>query len=118
MTVTATSKTGGVATLENLTTGKTVTHTDSRESPSLCEFNAEWIVEDFSFCENSSCSVTELAPFANYGTVEFTSASAVKSGTTVGVTGATLIDLSTNDASSGVESHCTSTASTVTCSYV
>lgn len=34
-----------------------------------------------------------LVSFADFGTVDFTSCSAVKSGKTVGVTGATIIDL-------------------------
>ena len=118
MTVTASSKTGGTATIENLTTGKTTTHTVSKETTDLCEYNAEWIVEDFSFCENDSCSQYELAPFANYGTVEFTGASAVSSGKTVGLSGATLFTMSTNNEASGTESSCTNTDSTVTCSYV
>jgi hypothetical protein len=118
MTIIASTKTGGTAKLENLTTGKTVTHVDSSKSPALCEYNAEWIVEDFSLCSDSSCTHTTLAPFANYGTVTFTSASAVKSGATVGVSGATLIDLTSNGQSSGVLSHCTNGANSVTCNYV
>jgi hypothetical protein len=118
MTITASSKTGGVAKLENLTTGKTVTHTDSNKSPALCEVNAEWIVEDFSLCSDSTCQHATLAPFADYGSVKFTSASAVKGGSTVGVTGATLIDLTNNGQSSGTLSHCTNDASSVTCNYV
>ncbi|KAI3397178.1 hypothetical protein diail_11152 [Diaporthe ilicicola] len=82
MTVTATSKTGGSAVIENLTTGTTKTETFSGETDgSLCEYNAEWIVEDFEECSSSnSCS---LVPFADFGTVTFTSASAVHSGTTI-----------------------------------
>lgn len=46
-TVIATSKTSGTATIENLSTGDSVTHTFSNEASlgSLCETNAEWIVE-------------------------------------------------------------------------
>lgn len=108
MTVTASSKTGGTAKIENLTTDKSVSHSFSGQ-PSLCEQNAEWIVEDFE-------SNGALVPFANFGTVTFTSASAVKSGTTVGVTGATIIDIRQNNQ---VLTDCsTSGSSTVTCKYV
>lgn len=57
--------------------GTTVSHTFTNdEDGTLCGENAEWIVEDFE--EGSS-----LVPFANFGTVEFTSASAVAGGSTV-----------------------------------
>jgi hypothetical protein len=43
-----------MTTVKNISTGKTVTHTFSNEASlgSLCEYNAEWIVEDFD--ENGS----------------------------------------------------------------
>lgn len=116
MTITATSTTSGTATIENVSKGETVTHTYTGMSAyPLCEVNAEWIVEDFAECLNSACTEYELLPFADYGTVEFTSCSAVKSGTTVGVTGATLIDMVSS--SDQIESACTDTSSTVTCTY-
>jgi hypothetical protein len=110
VTVTATSKTTGTAVVDNLTTGTVVTHTfTGGVDGSLCEYNAEWIVEDFE--ENGS-----LVKFANFGTVTFTSASAVKSGVTVGVTGATIIDI---EQSSTVLTDCEVVGtSEVTCSYV
>ncbi|KAH8898029.1 hypothetical protein GQ53DRAFT_637802 [Thozetella sp. PMI_491] len=112
MTVTATSKTGGSAVLENLTTGKTVTKTFSGEtSGSLCETNAEWIVEDFEECEGSSCS---LVPFADFGTVEFTGCSATKSGSSVTPSGATIIDIEQNG---NILTSCSTSGSTVTCTY-
>lgn len=88
VTVTASSKTGGTAVIENVTTGKTVTHKFSGEGSEgdLCEYNAEWIVEDFE-------SGGSLVSFADFGTVTFTGASAIKSGTSVGTTGATIIDI-------------------------
>ncbi|KAJ8061609.1 hypothetical protein OCU04_009415 [Sclerotinia nivalis] len=109
VTVTASSKTAGTATINNLTKGKSVTHTFSGGvDGDLCEYNAEWIVEDFE--EGSS-----LVEFANFGTVTFTGASATKSGSTVGVTGATIIDLQ----QSSVLTNCALVGSTgVTCSYV
>lgn len=104
-TVTATSKSAGTAVIENVTTGKTVTHSFSAESDALCETNAEWIVEDFS-------SGGSLVSFANFGTVTFTGAS-VNSGT--GVSGATIIDI---QQSNKVLTSCsTSGSSSVTCSY-
>jgi len=112
MTVTATSTSAGSAVIENLTTGKTVTETFSGEKNKLCQTNAEWIVEDFEECEGSSCS---YVPFANFGSVEFTSASAVKSGSTVGPSGATIFDIEQNNK---VLTSCSAGSSTVSCSYV
>ena len=113
MTVTATSKTSGTAVIENLTTGTTVTETFSNVSDgSLCEYNAEWIVEDFSEC--TSANSCELVPFADFGTVTFTGASAVKSGSTVGVTGATIIDIEQDNE---ILTSCSASSSTVTCTY-
>ncbi|TVY40489.1 Aspergillopepsin [Lachnellula subtilissima] len=110
-TVTATSKTGGTAKVENVTTGKTVTHSFSGESSEgdLCEYNAEWIVEAYE--ENGS-----QVSLANFGTETFSSASAVKSGTSVGPSGATIIDMR-NSAGSTVVT-CTDTSSSVKCVYV
>lgn len=89
VTVDASSKSGGTATVENVSSGQTVTHTFSGESAQLCETNAEWIVEDFS--EGYS-----LVPFADFGTVTFTGASASTGGSSVGPSGATLIDIEQN----------------------
>lgn len=76
VTITATSTTGGTATLVNNSNGESVVYTWSGESPALCEVTAEWIVEDFSV--NSG-----LVAFADYGSVTFTGNSAVIGGTTV-----------------------------------
>ena len=111
VTVKASSLTGGTATVENVSTGKTVTHTFSNEGSegSLCETNAEWIVEDYE--EGSS-----LVKFADFGTVTFTGCSAIESGTTVGTTGATIIDIEQNGK---VLTDCSvPSSSEVTCSYV
>ena len=91
-TVKATSKTAGTATIDNLTTGKTVTKSFSNEASlgSLCETNAEWIVEDFETDEN-------LVPFADFGSVTFTSASYVAGGTTKSISGATIFDVEQDD---------------------
>ncbi|KAF5015933.1 hypothetical protein F66182_12548, partial [Fusarium sp. NRRL 66182] len=107
ITVTATSTSAGTAVVENVSTGTTVTHKFSGESDKLCEYNAEWIVEDFE--EGSS-----LVPFANFGTVIFTGAEATKSGSTVDTTGATIIDIEQNSVLTSV----TASGSTVTVKYV
>ncbi|KAI0096897.1 peptidase A4 family-domain-containing protein [Nemania sp. FL0031] len=109
ITVTASSKKAGVATLQNLTTGKSISHSFSAETNQLCEYDAEWIVEDY---ESGGALVT----FANFDSVTFTGASAVKSGSTVGVTGATILDI--KQGSSVLTDCSTSGSSTVTCTYV
>ncbi|TEY70401.1 hypothetical protein BOTCAL_0104g00100 [Botryotinia calthae] len=109
VTVTATSKTSGTAIVDNVTKGKSVSHTFSGGvEGDLCEYNAEWIVEDFE--EGSS-----LVSFANFGTVTFTGASAVTSGKTVGLSGASIIDLKQTE----VLTDCSLVGTTgVTCKYV
>jgi len=111
VTVTASSKTGGTATIKNNTTGKTVTHTFSNEASlgSLCEYNAEWIVEDF---DSGGSQVS----FANFGTVDFTGCSAKTGSTTVGTSGATILDIRQNNQ---VLTDCTvPSSSEVKCTYV
>ncbi|KAK3381733.1 acid proteinase [Podospora didyma] len=110
MTATATSTSAGTVTIKNNTKGRTVTHSFSGQSAHLCETNAEWIVEDFE--ENGA-----LVPFANFGTVAFTGSSVTTtSGSTLGVTGSTILDIKQNNV---VLTNCgTSGTSTVTCTYV
>ncbi|KAJ5358445.1 uncharacterized protein N7496_010858 [Penicillium cataractarum] len=110
VTVTAASKSSGTAVIENVTTGKTVSHTFSSGSTqgSLGEVNAEWIVEDFE-------SGGSLVNFANFGTVTFTGAQATDSGSTVGPSGATLIDIKQNNK---VLTSSSVTSNSVTVSYV
>ncbi|KAI0824354.1 aspergillopepsin [Trametes gibbosa] len=69
VTVTATSRTGGTATIVNHSTGQQVSHSFSGQ-PALCQKNAEWIVEDLA--ERS----LGLAPLASLGSFTFTNASA------------------------------------------
>lgn len=107
ITVTASSLTGGTAVITNNSKDKTVSHTFSGQ-PSLCEYNAEWIVEDFE--EGSS-----LVPFANFGTVTFSGASATHSGSSVGPSGADIIDIEQNNK---VLTSVSTTSSSVTVSYV
>lgn len=85
--VDATSKSSGSAFIQNLSTNTSVTHQFPRGlGGDLCEFNAEWIVEDFSIN-------TGLTPFANFGTVEFSNAIASAGGQTFGPFGATIMDI-------------------------
>lgn len=87
VTVDATSLTAGTATVENISTRQSVTHTfTGGVDGSLCEYNAEWIVEDFQM--NGS-----LVPLANFGTVTFTGAEARTGNSIVGPGDATLIDI-------------------------
>lgn len=108
MTVTATSATSGIATLQNLSTGKSVTHKFAGER-TLCMTSAEWIVEDFS-------SGDAMVAFANFTTVTFTNASATRNGKTVDTTGSQIFAISQ---SNNILSNCsTPDTSTVTCIYV
>ncbi len=83
-------------------------HTFSGQSAALQELNAEWIVEDFE--ENGG-----LVPFANFGTVTFTGASATTNSGTVGPSGADIIDIRQNNK---VLTDVTVSGSSVTVKYV
>lgn len=85
-----------------------MTHTFTGQTKALQELNAEWIVEDFS--EGNS-----LVPFADFGSVTFTGASATGSSGTVGPSGATIIDI---EQSGKVLTSVSTTSSSVTVSYV
>ncbi|KAI3395034.1 hypothetical protein diail_1857 [Diaporthe ilicicola] len=108
MEVDASSKTAGVATLENLTTGQKVTHSFSNPPSTLCETNAEWIVEDFE-------SGNSLVPLANFGKVTFTDASASGSAGTVTPSGGTIIDI--EDSYGNILTNCATSGSDLTCTY-
>lgn len=91
VTVDATTRTAGTATVENVSKGQSVTHTfNGGVDGDLCEYNAEWIVEDFE--SNGS-----LVPFANFGTVTFSGAEATDGGSSVGPSGATIMDIEQNN---------------------
>lgn len=92
MSVTATGKKSGKATLTNTNTGQTVHHTFSPDEvqSSLCQKDAEWILEDFSIIEGGQ---TSLAPFADFGTVTFTNTKAVSGGQTSSAAGGQTIDM-------------------------
>jgi hypothetical protein len=86
-----------------------VSHSFSNERNQLCEYDAEWIVEDYE-------SGGSLVAFADFDSVTFTGASAVKSGSTVGVSGASILDIKQSNT---VLTDCsTSGSSSVTCKYV
>ncbi|KAI1786848.1 peptidase G1, partial [Ganoderma leucocontextum] len=90
ITLAATSKTSGTAWIKNHRTGKRVSHKFSGQ-PSLCQYDAEWIVEDFSV--NGS-----FTPFANFGNVTFTDATACTlAGKIVGPANAQQMDLIQNN---------------------
>lgn len=108
VTVTATSTSSGTATVKNNSKGTSVTHTFTSQSKALQELNAEWIVEDFS-------SGGSLVPFADFGSVTFTGASATGSSGTVGPSGATIIDIKQ---SGSVLTSVSTTSSSVTVTYV
>jgi hypothetical protein len=108
VTVTATSTKAGTAVVENVSKGTSVTHTFSSQSNALQELNAEWIVEDFS--EGYS-----LVPFADFGTVTFTDATAIGSNGSIGPSGATLIDI---EQDGEVLTSSSTTSTTVTVEYI
>ncbi|CAN8102643.1 unnamed protein product [Discula destructiva] len=108
VTVTATSTKAGTAVVKNVSKGTSVTHTFTSQSQALQELNAEWIVEDFE-------SGGALVPFADFGTVTFTGATATTSSGTVTPAGATLIDI---EQSGKVLTSVSVSGSTVTVSYV
>ncbi|EED22787.1 aspergillopepsin-2 precursor, putative [Talaromyces stipitatus ATCC 10500] len=82
MSVEATSTTSGVAKITNQSNGQSVSHTftSSEVQSSLCQTNAEWIVEDFTIISGGSQS---LAPFPAFDTVTFTDATATKGGSSI-----------------------------------
>lgn len=92
VSVVASSSTSGTVTIQNLSTGQTVTQdlTAPDSSSALGGQNAEWIVEDYE-------SGGGLVTLDNFGTVTFSSATAgLSNGEYVGVDGADLIDLEQN----------------------
>ena len=72
LAVQAETAASGKATIINLTTGQLVSQ-DIISEQSLCQQDAEWIVEDFDIGG-------QMVPFADFGTVTFTSAAAQRSG--------------------------------------
>ncbi|TVY44283.1 Aspergillopepsin [Lachnellula subtilissima] len=109
VTVTAT-KTGtnsGVTTLKS--GGSTVSHTFTGESSPIPGASAEWIVEDF-------LSGGSEVPFADFGTVTFTGATAVVNGATVTAGGDSAVNIYLEE-SGTVLTSTTISGSTVTVTY-
>ncbi len=116
MSVIATSKTSGSATLENLTTGQKVTQTFTDVTAgSLCETSAEFIIEDFEEC-NEDGSDCQAVPFASFTpAVKFSEASATENGKSVSLSGAVISEVIVNNKDL---TKCSTSGSTLTCSYV
>lgn len=109
VSVNATSTSTGIATLENLSAGQSVSHSfTSGVQGDLCEYNAEWIIEDFE-------EDNRLVPFANFGTVTFSNAQATDGTSVVGPSGATVIDI---EQKGTVLTHSSYTNNSVTVKYV
>lgn len=115
MTVDVSTTTSGKGTLENLTTGKSFTHTWSSGPKKLCQAEAEWIVERPGTGDGTP------VPFVDYGSVTFTSASASNAaGSSVnpGIAGGTNVVLTSTGNSKGtVMSKCTTSGSDLTCKW-
>ncbi|KAI0113910.1 peptidase A4 family-domain-containing protein [Nemania sp. FL0031] len=109
VTVTKTSTSGGTTTIS--ANGKSASHTFSGQSTKLQGASAEWIVEDF--LEGNS-----LVPFANFGTVTFTSATAVINGATVSASSDSPVNIELESSSGSILTSTTISGSTVTVKYV
>jgi len=107
LTVNASSTTSGTASINNLTNGQAVSKKLTSSSP-LCGQDAEWIVEDY--MEGSS-----LVPFADFGTVTFTSAKASGNGAYT-PSGATITEIQQNN--NQVLTSTSLTGSSVTIKYL
>lgn len=106
MTVMATGKNSGSVVLDNKTTGQSVSHSFTNQAGNLCNTNAEWIVEDFS-------QGNSLVPFANFGTVVFTNATANGAS---GLDNASIYDIKQGEK---VYTSCsTPSSNSVSCSYI
>ena len=109
MTVTAKSTSSGTATLKNHNTSQIVSHTFKHESTGICELNAEWIIEDFMVDGYK-------VPLVDFTEVTFKNASVTTtSGATLGVEGATILDIVQNNLI--LTSCSTIEDSSVRCSY-
>jgi Peptidase A4 family len=86
VTIDTSSTTSGTATLENTSTGQTVTRTWSGMSPALCLATAEWIVEDY------TVNGGEVA-FADFNQVYWADTDATVDGASWGASPSNIIDL-------------------------
>ncbi|KAI0467431.1 peptidase A4 family-domain-containing protein [Xylaria cf. heliscus] len=108
VTVTKTSSSGGTTTIS--ANGKSASHTFSGQSTKLQGASAEWIVEDFT-------SGNSLVPFANFGTVTFTGATAVINGATVQASADSPVNIELESSSGSILTSTTVSGSTVTVVY-
>ncbi|KAI0518296.1 peptidase A4 family-domain-containing protein [Xylaria bambusicola] len=109
VTVTKTSATGGTTTISS--GGRSASHTFSGQSTRLQGASAEWIVEDF-------LSGNSLVPFANFGTVTFTGATAVINGATVSASSDSPVTIDLVSSSGSVLTNTGISGTSVTVSYV
>jgi hypothetical protein len=100
LTLSASSVSGEIAIIENNTKKTSVNHTWVDQTPHLCRTGAEWIVEDYSVTRFGKKG---RVPFANFGSVTFTNASAVGgNGTKFGPADARLLAIFTGSHSDKV----------------
>ncbi|OKL59163.1 hypothetical protein UA08_05814 [Talaromyces atroroseus] len=86
VTIDTSSTTSGTATLENTSTGQSVSRTWSGMSPALCRVTAEWVVEDYSV--NNA-----LAPFADFNQVYWADTDATVNGASWGASPSNILDM-------------------------
>lgn len=112
-TIEATSNTTAVATIENISTGKTGSVAYSSASHPLCQVDADWIVENYSI----GSSHNQLADF---GSVTFSNAIAtLENGTTISVGNAANSYSFYNKNSNGTsETSYTTSGSSITIDYI
>lgn len=116
MSVTATGANSGSATLENVTTGKKVSKTFTDEtSGSLCQTDAEFIIEDFEECDSggSNCQPVDFAAFSP--AVAFTDCSVTANGESVALSKRSITEVEVNNKDL---TKCSTSGTTLTCSYV
>ncbi|TVY45588.1 Scytalidopepsin B, partial [Lachnellula subtilissima] len=113
MSVTATSANSGSATIENMTTGKKVSKTFTDEtSGSLCQTDAEFIIEDFEECDSdgSNCQPVDFASFSP--AVAFTDCTATANGENVALSKSTISEVEVNNKDL---TKCSTSGTTLTC---
>jgi len=84
-TVRAPTTTTGIATIENLTTGKSASMS-LKSTTALAGLNAEWIVEDYQ-------AGSDLVAFANFGHITFSNCVAATAKSREGVSSYTVLDI-------------------------
>lgn len=108
MTVYTNGQYGGNSTIENLTNGRTATNTFTGEPESICQTDAEWIVEDFLNGNN-------LVQFADFGSVKIEDAYAIGPNGKVTPEGSHITEVTVNGQP---HTSCSADASGVSCKYI